>query len=86
MNRPPNLSRNQRAWITSAAASLPRSQRAYFIADVAKHLAGTPSDYAVIEAINVLLDRAITTPAFLCDSASVPPKEPSYFPSIARTR
>lgn len=70
-HRPPQLTRNQRELVKSAAASLPRSQRAYFMTDVARSLAGVPSDQAVITAINITLDRMATTEVevFLCDAA-----------------
>ena len=63
------LSARQLKLIRSAAASLPIVAREGFLIDLAQHLADHPSDHAVVEAINVVLDRAVVTPAHLCGAA-----------------
>ena len=62
------LSARQLKLIRSAAASLPIVAREGFLIDLAQRLADHPSDNAVVEAINVVLDRAVVTPAYLCDA------------------
>ena len=52
------LSARQLKLIRSAAASLPILAREGFLIDLAQRLADHPSDNAVVEAINVALDRA----------------------------
>jgi hypothetical protein len=49
-----------------AAASVPEACREKFVADVAAHLAGAPSDLALSQAINNVLDNAAAH--FFCDS------------------
>ena len=62
------LSARQLKLIRTAAASLPILTRERFLIDLAQRLGGHPSDNAVVEAINVVLDRAVVTPAYLCDA------------------
>jgi hypothetical protein len=44
--------------VQRAAASLPVAGRSEFLEQVARQLSGQPSDAAVMQAINVVLDRA----------------------------
>ena len=69
------LSDYQLLLVRRAAAALPPQLRDGFLHDLAARLTGQPSDAAVNEAINVLFDRAVVTPVYLCDSASVREKE-----------
>jgi len=69
------LSDYQLLMVKRAAAALPARMRDGFLRGLAERLIGQPSDAAVNAAINVLLDRAVVTPAYLCDGASVPNKE-----------
>ena len=62
------LSAKQLKLIRSAAASLPILTREGFLIDLAQRLGDHPSDMAVVEAINLVLDRAVVTPAYLCDA------------------
>ena len=62
------LTARQLKLIRSAAASLPILTREGFLIDLAQRLGDHPSDNAVVEAINVVLDRAVVTPAYLCDA------------------
>jgi len=60
------LSDQQLRLVRAAASAVPVEQRDQFLHDIAERLAGEPSDDAITQAINVVLDR---TPVFLCDSA-----------------
>ncbi|HEY5125880.1 MAG TPA: hypothetical protein VIJ35_01030 [Bradyrhizobium sp.] len=68
MKRPLALSDRQLRFVRAAASAAPLAQRDQFLRDLAKHLAGEPSDESVMAAINVVLDRNLT-PMFLTDSA-----------------
>lgn len=59
------LTDRQLGLIKHAASALPVDQRDQFLRDIAKRLAGEPSDAAVAEAVNVTLNR---TSVFLTDS------------------
>ena len=63
------LSDHQLDLIKQAARALPVSERDLFLQNVARHLAGEPSDGAIMQAINNVLDRV---PVFLTDAQ---PKE-----------
>lgn len=62
---PLSLSDRQLELIKQAARALPVNARDRFLQDVAAHLAGEPFDAAIVQAINVALDR---TPVFLNDA------------------
>lgn len=62
------LSRHQLALIRNTARSLPHAAREGFLIALAQRLADNPSDAAVAEAVNITLDRTITTSAYLCDA------------------
>jgi hypothetical protein len=66
---PLSLSDRQLRMIRAAAAALPVSARDEFLQSVARYLAGEPSNTAITQAINVVLDRV---PVFLTDAQ---PKE-----------
>jgi hypothetical protein len=70
MKRPVSLSDRQLLLIKHAARALPVSAREQFLQNVARHLAGQPSDIEITQAINTALNR---TPVFLCDAQQ--PKE-----------
>jgi hypothetical protein len=55
------LSDRQLAFIQNAAKPLPVNSRAEFLQRVASHLSGMPSDQAVVQATNVVLDSIVNT-------------------------
>jgi hypothetical protein len=54
----PHLSDRQLRLVQSAAASLPVQRRDIFLKQIADSLRGAPSDSAVVQVINLALDRA----------------------------
>jgi hypothetical protein len=52
------LTEGQLHAIERAAAALPPAERSEFLAQVARHLSGRPSDVAVMAAINLVFDSA----------------------------
>jgi hypothetical protein len=55
--KPLSLTDRQLTLVRNAARAMPVNARDQFLRDVASHLADTPSDAAVMMAINVTYDR-----------------------------
>jgi len=67
---PLSLSDQQLELVMVAARTLPVEQRHQFLREVASGLVRSPTDDAVVAAVDVAR-RALPPPVFLCDSATV---------------
>jgi hypothetical protein len=92
MSKPLSLSDQQMQRVTAAAALLAPSARDNFLRSIANRLCelASPTDADVAAAVNfVLSTRGISTPAYLCDGATLTNRRQSrrkiFFATVSRS-